>query len=64
MPDTAAAADALDPGQSPVPDSDEVPVPRLATPATETTEESLRAEREHVGDQPDTGGLTPTDDAQ
>ncbi|GAA1431806.1 hypothetical protein GCM10009616_19750 [Microlunatus lacustris] len=58
------AADLPDPGQSPVTGSDEVPVPRLGTPATETTEDSLRAERDHVGDHPDTGGLTSTDDAQ
>lgn len=41
-----------------------VPVPRLATPATETPEESLRAEADAVGDHPDVGGLTPADDAQ
>lgn len=61
---TTPAANVPDPRQSPVPDSDEVPVPRLGTPATEATEESLRAEHDHVGDHPDTGGLTSADDAQ
>ena len=41
-----------------------MPVPRLGTPATETVEESLRAEREAVGDEPDIGGVTPANKAQ
>lgn len=62
MPDLAA--DVPDPRQSPVVDTSSVPVPRLATPATESTEESIRAEDDAVGDAPDTGGLTSEDDAQ
>lgn len=36
----------------------------LASAAAETPEESVAREREAVGDQPDTGPLVPTDDAQ
>ena len=36
----------------------------LAATAAKSTEESVREEREAVGDQPDTGGLVPPDDAQ
>ena len=40
------------------------PTPRLATPATEPTDDSLERERDAVGDGPDVGGLTSSDDAQ
>jgi len=40
------------------------PTPRLATPATESGEESIQHEHDAVGDGPDVGGLTPVDDAQ
>ena len=36
----------------------------LADTASETPEESIRREREAVGDQPDTGGLVTPDHAQ
>ena len=36
----------------------------LAATARQSPEESLREEREAVGDQPDSGGLVPPDDAQ
>ena len=36
----------------------------LAATASESPEESVQHEREAVGDQPDTGGLVPPDDAQ
>lgn len=66
MSDNSNTADAL---KSPVATSenherDTEPTPRLATPATETTEDSVELEREAVGDEPDVGGLTPSDDAQ
>ena len=58
-----------DPAASPVPPGEDdqpggVPTPRLSTPATETTDDSVQREREAVGDGPDVGGLTPGDDAQ
>jgi hypothetical protein len=53
-----------DPAESPASDRSEVPLPRLGTAATETTEDSLDAERDAVGDGADTGGLTPPDRAQ
>ncbi len=66
MSDNSSAADAL---KSPVTtgendERDTEPTPRLATPATETAEDSVQLEREAVGDEPDVGGLTPSDDAQ
>jgi len=48
----------------PEPSSPSSPAPSLAQTAAESPEESVRREREAVGDQPDTGGLVPTDDAQ
>ncbi len=39
-------------------------VPSLAATASESPEESIRREREAVGDAPDNGGLVPADDAQ
>jgi hypothetical protein len=39
-------------------------VPALADVAAEPAEQSVRREREAVGDVPDTGGLVPPDDAQ
>jgi hypothetical protein len=42
----------------------DVPVPGLAQTAAESPEESVERERDVVGDQPDTGGLVPEDDAQ
>ena len=39
-------------------------VPALAEVAAEPAEQSVRREREAVGDRPDTGGLVPPDDAQ
>lgn len=39
-------------------------VPALAEVAAEPAEQSVRREREVVGDRPDTGGLVPPDDAQ
>lgn len=36
----------------------------LAATASESVEESVRKERDAVGDQPDTGDLVPPDDAQ
>jgi hypothetical protein len=38
--------------------------PSLAQTAAEPPEESVAEERAAVGDQPDEGGLVPTDDAQ
>lgn len=58
------AANAPDPSLSPATDRAAVPVQRLGTPATETTEDSIRAEDDAVADEPDTGGLTPSDGAQ
>lgn len=52
-----------DPTPSPVDGRADVPVPRLTTPAAEPADESREAERGAVGDVPDTGGLTPPDDA-
>lgn len=40
------------------------PTPRLTEPATEETEVSVERERDAVGDAPDTGGLTPPEQAQ
>ena len=40
------------------------PTPRLRTPADEPAETSVQQQREAVGDAPDTGGLTPADNAQ
>ena len=40
------------------------PPPGLAQVASESADESVAAEREVVGDQPDTGGLVDEDDAQ
>ena len=40
------------------------PTSRLRTPAGESAETSIQQEREAVGDAPDTGGLTPPDNAQ
>ena len=57
-------AESPSPAESPVGDRTDVPVPRIGTPATETTEESVHAEREATADEPDAGGLTPPDDAQ
>lgn len=58
-------ADASDARRSPAGSaSEEVPVPRIGSPAAEAAEESTRAERDAVGDGPDQGGLTPPDDAQ
>jgi hypothetical protein len=56
--------DPADAAASPAGDRSDVPVPRLGTAATEKTEDSLDAERAAVGDGPDTGGLTPPDQAQ
>jgi hypothetical protein len=39
-------------------------VPAIAEVAAEPAEQSVRREREAVGDLPDTGGLVPPDDAQ
>ena len=39
-------------------------VPAVAQVAAEPPEQSVRRERQAVGDRPDTGGLVPTDDAQ
>jgi hypothetical protein len=45
--------------------SESTPLPRSVTEvAGETPEESVRQEREVVGDQPDVGDLVPPDDAQ
>jgi hypothetical protein len=40
------------------------PAPSLAQTASEPPEESIRREREVVGDQPDTGDLVTPDHAQ
>ena len=46
-------------------DTDRPPVtPSLAAVADESLEESVRRERELVGDSPDSGDLVPEDDAQ
>lgn len=43
----------------------DAPLPHsLADTARESPEQSVRREREAVGDHPDTGELVPTDDAQ
>lgn len=39
-------------------------VPALADVAAEPAEQSVREERDAVGDGPDAGGLVPPDDAQ
>ena len=45
--------------------SEPTPLPRSVTEvAGESAEESVARERDAVGDQPDEGGLVPTDDAQ
>ena len=46
------------------PEPSPAPVPGLAQVAAEPPEESVRHEREIVGDQPDDGDLVPADDAQ
>ena len=56
--------DLPDAAESPAGDRSDVPVPRLGSAAAERTEDSLDAERAAVGDGPDTGGLTPPDQAQ
>jgi hypothetical protein len=64
MSEATSSADAL---QSPVSgdnQSDDEPTPRLATPATEEAGDSVQRERDAVGDGPDVGGITPSDDAQ
>lgn len=66
MSDPSSSADAV---ESPVASGQDeergpAPTPRLATPATEATAESVQRERESVGDEPDVGGLTPPDEAQ
>ncbi|CAA9334532.1 MAG: hypothetical protein AVDCRST_MAG48-3308 [uncultured Friedmanniella sp.] len=64
MTDPTRQPDAPDPAASPADDHGDVPVPRLGTPAREPAAVSQEAERDAVGDAPDTGGLTPPDDAQ
>lgn len=64
MPEDTSSADAL---QSPVTGENQPgsePTPRLATPATEEAGDSVQRERDAVGDGPDVGGTTPSDDAQ
>jgi len=53
-----SSAEVPDAAHGPVGEARDVPVPRLGTPATEPIEESLRAERDAVGNEPDVGGLT------
>jgi hypothetical protein len=43
---------------------DNEPTSRLRTPADESPETSVQHERDAVGEAPDVGGLTPSDDAQ
>lgn len=55
---------APDPSESPAGAAGGTPTPRLTEPATEETEVSVERERDAAGDAPDTGGLTPPEQAQ
>lgn len=75
-PDAGSGAD-MDMNAESLPDANESPVgttgnegasggptPRLTEAAAEKPEDSVERERDAVGDAPDTGGLTPPDQAQ